>query len=77
MPTGHKIALFGIGRIGRLIYSGVDALSTTKRTGTDNGKDFFEPLTKVINEQDYKSLVNSYKKVKRKYYPDKDMLIKK
>ena len=76
MPTGHKIALFGTGRIGRLIYSGIDALHTAGNIGVNDKTNFLDSLTSVINKQDYNTLVNAYKKVQKRYYPEKDLLVK-
>ena len=77
MPGMNKIALFGTGRIGRLIFSGIDALHTAETKSTKHNENFLDSLTKVIEKQDYKSLVDAYKQVQRKYYPEKDILIKK
>ena len=72
MPTGHKIALFGIGSIGRLAYSGIDALTLSE---TKNEKFDFDILT-ITEPADYSTLVKAYKEVKQKYNPEKDILIK-
>ena len=74
MSGRNRIALFGTGGIGKLIYSGIDALHTTEKIGGTNDKEFFNSLTSVIRERDYKSLVSVYKKVQKKYYPEKDIL---
>ena len=73
MLTGHKIALFGAGRIGRLIYSGIDALHSTENFTSKNKENFLDQITKIVNKEDYKSLVNVYKNIQRKYYPEKDI----
>ena len=74
MPTGNKIALFGfgIGRIGKLLYAGTAALTLA---GTQNKKSDIEfDMLKIAKPADYTALVKAYKKVQRRYYPEKDVL---
>ena len=73
MSTGHKIALFGAGSVGRLIFSGIDALHTAENFNSKNKETFLDQITKIVNKEDYKSLVNAYKYIQRKYYPEKDV----
>ena len=73
MPTVHKIALFGIGNIGRIICSGAAAL-TLSETKTEKSDWDFDML-KVTAPVDRSVLVKAYKNVQRKYYPEKDVLI--
>jgi len=71
MPTGHKIALLGMGMIGRVIFSGAAALTLSE---TKNEKSDFDML-KVITPVDKSILVKAYKKVQRKCYPEKDVYV--
>ena len=71
MLTGHKIALFGIGSIGSLAYSGTYALTHSE---TKNEKSVFDfDILKITEPVDYLTLVKAYKKVQKKYYPEKDI----
>ena len=74
MPMGNKIVLFGMGRMGRIIYAGSAALSLAevKTQETIFDKDMF----KLLEPPDYTTLVKAYKKVQRKYNPTKDVLVK-
>ena len=75
MPMGNKIALFGMGRMSRVILAGSAALSLTE---TKNKETIFdEDILKLIEPPDYTALVKAYKKVQRKYNPEKDILIKR
>lgn len=74
MPTGHKIALLGTGSIRSVLFAGTAALTycDTKAEKSNFGFD----LLKITEKPDNTVLVKAYKKVQRKYYPDKDILIK-
>ena len=76
MPVGNKIALFGGVRISRILLAGTAALSFAE---TKQEKSVFESgvLLKILEPADYTSLVKAYKKVQRKYYPEKDILYKR
>ena len=74
MPTGHKIALFGIGGIGRLIYSGTAALTFCE--AKKEKSDFNIGILKIAAPVDNRALLKEYKKVQHKYYPERDVLIK-
>ena len=79
MPTGHKIALFGYGSIGRLVYSGTANLSYVNRARCGQDKAFksaISALTDVIENRNYTTLVNSYRKMQQKYYPERDVFKK-
>ena len=75
MHVGRKIALLcGMGTIGRVLFAGADALNLAE-VKTQN--DFFDiDVSKLMESQDYSLLVKAYKKVQRKYYPEKDIIIK-
>ena len=75
MLVGRKIALLcGIGTIGRILSAGADALNLVE-VNTQN--DFPEiDVSKLMDDKDYSALVKAYKKVQRKYYPEKDVVIK-
>jgi len=76
MKTGKIVALSGTGKIAKIVYSGLAALTFYK---AKNSKDFnfynFDISTTVVPD-DYKTLVKAYKKVQRKYYTENDILIK-
>lgn len=74
MPTG-KIALCGVGNIGRIVYAGAAALTFCELKNKISDVEF--DISALLDYRDYTSLVKSYKKVQRKYYPEKDILIKK
>lgn len=71
MLTGKKIALFGIGTIGSILYSGT-AVLTYYDTKAEK-PDFDFDISKITEKPDYTTLVRAYKKVQRKYYPEKDI----
>ena len=75
MLVGRKIALLcGMGTMGGVLCAGADALNLAN-VKTQN--DFFDiDVSKLIDYKDYSSLVKAYKKVQRKYYPEKDVVIK-
>ena len=75
MLVGRKIALLcGIGTIGRVLSAGADALNSAE-VKTQNT--FFDiDVSKLMDYKDYLALVKAYKKVQRKYYPEKDIVIK-
>ena len=75
MPGRHKIALFGIGNIGRIIYSGTAALTLPAEIKKEESNFNFDSL--ITKRADNTTLIKAYKKVQRKYYPEKDLLIKK
>ena len=77
MSTGHKIAIFGNGRIGRLVYAGADCLCTyAKREQDKSFESAISILNDVISYKNSTTLVDSYKKVQHKYYPEKDLFKK-
>ena len=73
MPMGNKIALFGMGSMGRVIFAGAAALNLTE---TKKQETIFDDISKLIEPPDYTALVKIYKKVQQKYNPEKDVLIK-
>lgn len=75
MPSVNKIALFGIGRIGKVIFAGTAALSFIETKKTESFFDF-EDILKLSEPVDNTILVKAYKEVQRKYYPEKDVLKK-
>lgn len=75
MPTGHKIALFGTGSIGMLLYSGTAAVTLSETKAEKVYSEF--DILKSIDSTDNSLLVKAYKKVQRKYYPEKDFFVKK
>lgn len=75
MPTRHKIALLGMGNIGKIVFSGAAALTLCETKTEKSGWDF--DILKVTTPVDKLTLVKAYKNVQRKYYPEKDLLIKK
>ena len=74
MPIAHKIALFGTGRISRLVCAGTAALTFCETKNEES--DFSLDISTILDYRDYTSLVKSYKNVQQKYYPQKDILIK-
>ena len=76
MPSVHKIALFGMGNISRILYAGAAALSVAE---TKQKKSVFDSdmLLKILEPADYTSLVKAYRNVQKRNYPEKDLLIKK
>lgn len=74
MPTGYKIALFGTGSVGKLIYSGIAALTFCE--AQKEKSDFNMDILKIALQDDNKALLKEYKKVQHKYYPERDVLIK-
>ena len=76
MPIRNRVALFGGGRIGRMLFAGTAALSIAQ---TKQEESIFDSdmLLKILEPADYTSLVKAYKKVQRKYYPEKDILNKR
>lgn len=65
----HKIVLNGFGRIGRIIHAGANSLTVAnvKQKNLNSDLSF---LTYKINN---KILVDSYRKMQRKYFPEKDI----
>lgn len=76
MPIKYRIALFGGGRISSMLFAGTAALSVAETKQEESVFDS-EMLLKILEPADYASLVKSYKKVQRKYYPEKDILKKR
>ena len=89
---GNRIVVFGIGQIGRHLPISTahlhfceDKLHVVKIPQKTNvlpdiipQKCFdITPDFRVIFYKDFKSLCNIYKSVQRKYYPEKDVLVKK
>ncbi len=74
MLTAKRIALFGTGNLGKLVFAGAAAL-TYYETKQEKTQLDFDILTTTVYK-DFSTLVKSYKKVQRKYYPEKDFLIK-
>ena len=68
MPLDNRIVLWGYGRIGRFVYSGL-VNSESKPLNSDIN---FEQLTKAIFSEKGLSLTDIYKKVQHKYFPEKD-----
>ena len=75
MLVGRKIALLcGIGTIGSVLLAGADALNSAEVKTQNN---FFDiDVSKLMDYKDNLALVKAYKKVQRKYYPEKDVVIK-
>ena len=73
MLTGKKIALFGTGGIGLIVTAGAAALNFVETKKEKSDFDF--DVLKITEKRDYSSLVKSYMKVKRKYYPENDIFI--
>jgi len=71
MPVGNKIAVFGIGRISEIIFSGTAALTFAEAKNEKSVVDF--DMLKIAQKPDCMTLVKAYKKVQRKYYPQKDI----
>ena len=71
MPVGNKIAIFGIGRISEIIFSGTAALTVAEAKNEKSVVDF--DILKITQKPDNLTLVKAYKKVQRKYYPQKDI----
>ena len=74
MPTGNKIALFGgfgAGKIGKLLYAVTAALTLSEAGREDTDFD----ILKITKPADYTTLVKAYKKIQRKYFPEKDIFI--
>jgi hypothetical protein len=93
MPGG-KIAIFGLGLIGRrmpIISEHLNFINTPKKLQIISLPKENNVLTDIINQRnfeitqdlrlifqkDLKSLVNIYKQVQRKYYPEKDVILKR
>ncbi len=76
MPIRNRVALFGAGRIGRMLYAGAAALSVAETKQKESVFDS-DMLLKILEPADYTSLVKAYRNVQRRYYPEKDLLIKK
>lgn len=74
MSTGHKIALLGMGNIGKIVFSGTAAIALSETKTEKSDWDF--DILKVAIPVDKSILVKAYKNVQRKYYPEKDVLIK-
>ena len=71
MPVGNKIAVFGMGRIEKIIFSGTAALTFAEAKNEKSVVDF--DMLKIAQKPDNLTLVKAYKKVQRKYYPQKDI----
>ena len=70
----HKIVLNGFGRIGKILFAGTDSMSFY---GTKPAKlDIDFDILKMAKSVDNKILVRAYREVIKKYYPEKDILIK-
>ena len=67
----HKIALNGFGRIGRILYAGADnfTIANIKPQNLNPITD----LSFLTYKIDNKILVDSYRKVQHKYYPERDI----
>ena len=73
----HRIMLNGFGYIGRVIRSSCDVYSTPLIENTKNASSQAINLSDLVKIQEpFVSLVDCYKKVKSKYYPEKDIIIK-
>ena len=89
MPTGNKIAIMGFGRIGRTLpfiftehlHLCDKKLHIVRIPEKSNiipeiiQQHSFEisPDLRIIDYKNFRSLVNIYKSVQRKYYPEKDI----
>lgn len=73
MLVGKKIALLcGLGTMGRAMCAVTDAVNLVE-TKTQNAFLGIDVL-KLMDYKDYSLLVKAYKKVQRKYYPEKDVV---
>ena len=72
----HKIALNGFGRVGRIIYTQPFSMAEQKPCTTLKNSSIDLDSFPMFKES-YVSLVDIYKKVQRKYYPDKDVFVQK
>ena len=73
----HRIALFGSGSIGKFISVTTANFSYAGEIKPQKSDLELPKLSDLVNyRKNILSLVDSYKKVQRKYYPEKDMLIK-
>lgn len=91
MPLGNRIVVFGIGRIGKSmpiistehLHLCDEKLHIVKLPKENNvipsiieQRNFeITPDMRVIFYKDSKSLCDIYKKVQRKYYPEKDVYV--
>ena len=76
MPSVHKIALFGMGNISRILYAGAAALCLAETKQKESVFDS-DMLLKILEPVDGTLLIKAYKNVQKRYYPEKDSLIKK
>jgi len=72
----NKLSLNGFGRIGRIVLT-TDCYEMKNSVRTDvpeylNNNDLILNVNKAHN-----SLIDIYKKVQRKYYPEKDLFVSK
>lgn len=74
MLHGKRIALFGTGNLGKYVYAGLASLTYCGTKSEEN--DFGSNVLKIVEHKDYTTLIKAYKNVQRKYYPEKDVLIK-
>ena len=74
----HRIILNGFGYVGRVIAGSCDTYSTPLRENCKKVSSETINLSDLVKiHEPFVSLVDSYKKVQRKYYPEKDILLKK
>lgn len=72
----HKIAINGFGRIGRVIYTESFSYAGQKaETGANSDIINLKDLEQILKPP--VSLVDIYKKVQRKYYPEKDLFCRR
>ena len=70
----HKLVLNGFGRIGKIIYTENFRYAEKKPENLGNDIMKISDLANIIEPP--VSLVECYKKVQRKYYPEKDLFIR-
>ena len=68
----HKIVLNGFGRVGRIIYTeNFSYAEKNAKIGVNSDVLNLKELEQILKPP--VSLVDIYKKVQRKYYPEKDL----
>ena len=68
MLTAKKIALFGTANISMIAAAGTACINLVETKS-------YQDALKIAEPVHYRTLVKAYMKVKRKYYPEKDLLI--
>ena len=76
MPVINKIVLFGGGKISSMLFAGTAALCLAEIKQQKSVLDS-DMLLKILEPVDGTLLIKAYKNVQKRYYPEKDSLIKK